>query len=171
MRTHLQIGLQHLGLDQNAAVAAAAAAQGWGGLSRSALGSHCLPPPPSHHSATQQQQQQQPIPAVAVTTTIAASTPQGATATVATVAATTSAFNPFHHGGSNNSSSGTIEQRSSRLTANGRGIHRFLLYISRLITPIFSLLTCVLSSYMYQLNNCSSFVFLNLIQFFFFNNF
>ncbi|XP_034951507.1 uncharacterized protein [Chelonus insularis] len=53
-------GLQHLGLEQNGG-------QGWGGLPRGSLASHCLPPPPGHLSQTHP--------------------PSG----------TTSAFNPFHH--------------------------------------------------------------------------
>ncbi|KAK0083561.1 hypothetical protein PV325_008608 [Microctonus aethiopoides] len=53
--------LQHLSLEQNGG-------QGWGGLSRGSLPSHCLPPPPGHLS------QSHPPPT-----------------------GVTSAFNPFHH--------------------------------------------------------------------------
>ncbi|XP_014207881.1 uncharacterized protein LOC106638979 [Copidosoma floridanum] len=99
-------GLQHLSLDQNAAVAAAAAAaQGWGGLSRGGLAPHCLPPAPGHHSTTHAAQPTAVTAATAATVVAATVAPPGATTAVNT--ATASAFNPFHH---------AIEQRSPRLT-------------------------------------------------------
>ncbi|XP_016841568.1 runt-related transcription factor 3 isoform X2 [Nasonia vitripennis] len=104
-------GLQHLGLDQGAA--AAAAAQGWGGLSRGGLPPHCLPPPPGHHSHAHPAAAAAAAAVPQPTTAAAAADGTATAATAAAAAVAASAFNPFHHV----AAAAAIEQRSPRLPA------------------------------------------------------